>query len=108
VDEVINVAGHRLGTAEIKSALVAHPQVAKAAVVECPLDIKGQGIDVYVSLIAGAGPSEPLRAELRDWVCRGNWSDRCAGRHPMASWTSKNALREYHAPNSSQDRRQPT
>lgn len=68
VDDVINVAGHRLGTAEIESALVAHPQVAEAAVVGFPHDIKGQGIYVYVTLIAGAEPTEPLRAELRDWV----------------------------------------
>jgi acetyl-CoA synthetase len=68
VDDVINVAGHRLGTAEIESALVAHQQVAEAAVVGYPHDIKGQGIYVYVTLIAGVEPSEPLRRELRDWV----------------------------------------
>ncbi|HEX4151843.1 MAG TPA: acetate--CoA ligase [Steroidobacteraceae bacterium] len=68
VDDVINVAGHRLGTAEIESALVAHPQVAEAAVVGFPHDIKGQGIYVYVTLIAGFEPSDPLRGELRDWV----------------------------------------
>ena len=68
VDDVLNVAGHRLGTAEIESALVAHPQVAESAVVGFPHDIKGQGIYVYVTLIAGAEPSEPLRAELRSWV----------------------------------------
>jgi len=68
VDDVINVAGHRLGTAEIESALVAHDQVAEAAVVGYPHDIKGQGIYVYVTLIAGAEASEPLRKELRDWV----------------------------------------
>jgi acetyl-CoA synthetase len=70
VDDVINVAGHRLGTAEIESALVAHPQVAEAAVVGFPHDIKGQGIYVYVTLISGIEPCEPLRAELRDWVRR--------------------------------------
>jgi acetyl-CoA synthetase len=68
VDDVINVAGHRLGTAEIESAMVAHDKVAEAAVVGFPHDIKGQGIYVYVTLIAGAEPSEPLRAELKDWV----------------------------------------
>jgi acetyl-CoA synthetase len=70
VDDVINVAGHRLGTAEIESALVAHPQVAEAAVVGFPHDIKGQGIYAYVTLISGADPSEPLRRELKDWVRR--------------------------------------
>jgi acetyl-CoA synthetase len=68
VDDVLNVAGHRLGTAEIESALVAHPKVAEAAAVGVPHDIKGQGIYVYVTLIAGEAPSEALRAELRDWV----------------------------------------
>jgi acetyl-CoA synthetase len=68
VDDVLNVAGHRLGTAEIESALVAHTLVAEAAAVGFPHDVKGQGIYVYVTLIAGAQPSEALRRELRDWV----------------------------------------
>ncbi len=68
VDDVLNVAGHRLGTAEIESALVAHPKVAEAAAVGYPHDIKGQGIYVYVTLVADAQPSEALRTELRDWV----------------------------------------
>jgi acetyl-CoA synthetase len=68
VDDVLNVAGHRLGTAEIESALVAHTQVAEAAAVGFPHDVKGQGIYVYVTLISGAQPSEALRRELRDWV----------------------------------------
>jgi acetyl-CoA synthetase len=68
VDDVINVAGHRMGTAEVESALVAHPKVAEAAVVGYPHDIKGQGIYCYVTLIAGEGPSNGLAAELRDWV----------------------------------------
>jgi acetyl-CoA synthetase len=70
VDDVINVSGHRLGTAEIESALVAHPKVAEAAVVGFPHDIKGQGIYAYVTLISDAAPSEPLRVELRGWVRR--------------------------------------
>jgi acetyl-CoA synthetase len=68
VDDVINVAGHRLGTAEIESALVAHPKVAEAAVVGCPDALKGQGIYAYVTLIAGETPSEELRRELVAWV----------------------------------------
>ncbi|HEY8521426.1 MAG TPA: acetate--CoA ligase [Gammaproteobacteria bacterium] len=68
VDDVINVSGHRLGTAEIESALVAHPQVAEAAVVGFPHDLKGQGIYAYVTLVAGCEPSEPLREELTQWV----------------------------------------
>ncbi len=68
VDDVINVAGHRLGTAEIESALVAHPKVAEAAVVGYPHDIKGQGIYAYVTLRADEMPNEELRRELVGWV----------------------------------------
>ena len=64
VDDVINVSGHRLGTAEIESALVAHPKVAEAAVVGCPHDIKGQGIYAYVTLKSGVLPDDALRGEL--------------------------------------------
>ncbi|BBD78693.1 acetate--CoA ligase [Aerosticca soli] len=68
VDDVINVSGHRIGTAEVESALVAHPKVAEAAVVGCPHEIKGQGIYAYVTLIAGETGSEELRKELIAWV----------------------------------------
>jgi acetyl-CoA synthetase len=68
VDDVINVAGHRLGTAEIESALVANVNVSEAAVVGYPHDIKGQGIYAYVTLMAGVQPSEALRTELVAWV----------------------------------------
>ena len=70
VDDVINVAGHRLGTAEVESALVAHPKVSEAAVVGYPHNIKGQGIYAYVTLMAGEQPSEDLRGELIAWVRR--------------------------------------
>ena len=68
VDDVINVSGHRLGTAEIESALVANPNVAEAAVVGYPHDIKGQGIYAYVTLKAGVQPSDELKKELVQWV----------------------------------------
>jgi len=68
VDDVINVAGHRLGTAEVESALVAHPKVSEAAVVGFPHDIKGQGIYAYVTLMTGEQPTEALRGELVAWV----------------------------------------
>jgi acetyl-CoA synthetase len=68
VDDVINVSGHRMGTAEVESALVAHPKVAESAVVGFPHDIKGQGIYAYVTLIAGEAPTEELRKELVGWV----------------------------------------
>ena len=68
VDDVINVSGHRIGTAEVESALVAHPKVAEAAVVGCPHVIKGQGIYAYVTLVAGEQGSDALRKELIAWV----------------------------------------
>ncbi len=70
VDDVINVSGHRMGTAEVESALVAHPKVAEAAVVGFPHEIKGQGIYAYVTLIAGEDPNDELRRELVAWVRR--------------------------------------
>lgn len=68
VDDVINVSGHRMGTAEVESALVAHPKVSESAVVGYPHDIKGQGIYCYVTLMAGEEPNDELRTELRNWV----------------------------------------
>ena len=67
-DDVLNVSGHRMGTAEVESALVAHESVAEAAVVGYPHDIKGQGIYAYVTLIKGVEPSDELRSELQNWV----------------------------------------
>jgi acetyl-CoA synthetase len=68
VDDVINVSGHRMGTAEVESALVAHPKVSEAAVVGYPHNIKGQGIYAYVTLMSGENPTEDLRKELVGWV----------------------------------------
>jgi acetyl-CoA synthetase len=68
VDDVINVSGHRMGTAEVESALVAHAKVSEAAVVGYPHDIKGQGIYCYVTLMAGEEPTDELRKELQTWV----------------------------------------
>ncbi|MDA9930765.1 acetate--CoA ligase [Alphaproteobacteria bacterium] len=68
VDDVLNVSGHRMGTAEVESALVAHPQVAESAVVGYPHDIKGQGIYAYVTLIEGCEPTDALATELRQWT----------------------------------------
>ncbi|MCH8506801.1 MAG: acetyl-coenzyme A synthetase, partial [Ectothiorhodospiraceae bacterium] len=66
--DVLNVSGHRMGTAEVESALVLHPKVAEAAVVGFPPDVKGQGIYAYVTLMSGAEPSEELQKELLDLV----------------------------------------
>jgi acetyl-CoA synthetase len=68
VDDVINVSGHRMGTAEVESALVAHPSVSEAAVVGYPHDIKGQGIYAYVTLMAGEEPTDSLRKDLVAYV----------------------------------------
>ena len=68
VDDVINVSGHRMGTAEVESALVAHPKVSEAAVVGYPHDVKGQGIYAYVTVMGGIEPTEELRKELVAWV----------------------------------------
>jgi acetyl-CoA synthetase len=68
IDDVINVSGHRMGTAEVESALVAHAKVAEAAVVGYPHDIKGQGIYAYVTLMKDVEPTEALRKELEAWV----------------------------------------
>ncbi|NRB02824.1 MAG: acetyl-coenzyme A synthetase, partial [Rhodobacteraceae bacterium] len=68
VDDVINVSGHRMGTAEVESALVAHPKVSEAAVVGFPHEIKGQGIYAYVTLMVGEAYTDGLRDELAAWV----------------------------------------
>ncbi len=68
VDDVLNVSGHRMGTAEVESALVSHKNVAEAAVVGYPHDIKGQGIYAYVTLMEGIEPGDTLKGELQQWV----------------------------------------
>ena len=68
MDDVINVSGHRMGTAEVESALVGHDKVAEASVVGYPHGIKGQGIYCYVTLMVGVIPTDELRIELRNWV----------------------------------------
>ena len=70
VDDVINVSGHRLGTMEVESALVAHPKVAEAAVVGRPDELKGQAISAFVTLEGGQKPSKELKDELRAWVAK--------------------------------------
>jgi acetyl-CoA synthetase len=85
VDDVINVSGHRMGTAEVESALVLHDAVAEAAVVGYPHDIKGQGIYAYVTLMG---------------------ADRLTGRHPVGPRPAQDPLRQDHAPHPAQDRRE--
>ena len=106
VDDVINVSGHRLGTAEVESALVAHPKVAEAAVVGCPHDIKGQGIYAYVTLKSGER-AERRAAQGTDRACaQGNRPDRDARLPAVGAGPAEDALRQDHAPHPAQDRRE--
>ena len=105
VDDVINVAGHRLGTAEVESALVAHAKVSEAAVVGYPHDIKGQGIYAYVTLMAGEQPSEDLRKELVQWVRKEIGPIASPDLIQFAPGPAEDALRQDHAAHPAQDRR---
>ena len=104
VDDVINVSGHRMGTAEVESSLVAHPKVSEAAVVGYPHDIKGQGIYAYVTLMEGEVASEGLRKELVAWVRKDIGPIACPRRHPVRAGTTEDALGQDHAPHPAQDR----
>ena len=105
VDDVINVSGHRLGTAEVESALVAHAQVAEAAVVGYPHDIKGQGIYAYVTLMSGAEPTERTSQGARRLGAAGDRPDRHARHRPFRTRPAEDPLRQDHAPHPAQDRR---
>ena len=106
VDDVINVSGHRMGTAEVESALVAHKMVAEAAVVGYPHDIKGQGIYAYVTLKTGVEPSETLRRELNQWVRKEIGPIAAARSDPMGARPAQDPLGQDHAPHPAQDRRE--
>ncbi len=93
VDDVINVSGHRLGTMEIESALVAHPKVAEAAVVGRPDDLKGQAIAAFVTLDEGYEPSEELQQELRAVGGQGDWRAGPAGRSAVYADAAQDADR---------------
>ena len=104
VDDVINVSGHRMGTAEVESALVAHAKVSEAAVVGYPHDIKGQGIYAYVTLMAGEQPRSVAQGAGR-LGAQGDRPDRRARSHPVRARPAEDALRQDHAPHPAQDRR---
>ena len=106
VDDVINVSGHRMGTAEVESALVAHAKVAEAAVVGYPHNIKGQGIYAYVTLMNGIEPTDELRKELRNLGPFGNRSDRETRSDPVGTGPAENPFGQDHAPHPAQDRRE--
>ena len=97
VDDVLNVAGHRLRTMEIETALVSHPAVAEAAVVGRPDELKGQAIAAFVTLEAGHSPSEDLRHQLRYARGQGDRSTRSARRYPLHRRSAQDAQRQDHA-----------
>ena len=101
IDDVLNVSGHRLGTMEIESALVANPLVAEAAVVGKPHDIKGEAVVAFV-VLKGARPegaaAQEIAQKLRDWVGPGDRRHRQARRHPLRRQPAEDALRQDHAP----------
>ena len=106
VDDVINVSGHRIGTAEVESALVGNPKVAEAAVVGFPHDIKGQGIYAYVTLKAGPGIVRGSAQGAGRLGAQGDRADRHARRHPVGARPAQDALGQDHAPHPAQDRRE--
>ena len=106
VDDVINVSGHRMGTAEVESALVAHPKVSEAAVVGYPHDIKGQGIYAYVTLMAGVEPTRGLAQGAGRLGAQGDRPDRLARPHPVLARPAEDPLGQDHAPHPAQDRRE--
>ncbi len=106
VDDVINVSGHRMGTAEVESALVAHPKVAEAAVVGFPHDIKGQGIYAYVTLNARRGADRGAAQGTGRLGAQGDRADRLARRDPVGARPAEDPQRQDHAPHPAQDRRQ--
>ena len=105
VDDVINVSGHRLGTAEVESALVSHPQVSEAAVVGYPHDIKGQGIYCYVTLMAGEQGWRRSAQGTGQPCAEGNRPAGHARQDPVRAGPAQDPLRQDHAPHPAQDRR---
>ena len=104
VDDVINVSGHRMGTAEVESALVAHPKVSEAAVVGYPHDIKGQGIYAYVTLMSGVELERGSAQRTGRLGAQGNRAVRFARPRSVRADVAKDTLRQNHAPNLTQDR----
>ena len=106
VDDVINVSGHRMGTAEVESALVLHPTVSEAAVVGCPHEIKGQGIYAYVTLNAGTEGQRRVEEGARRARPQGDRPHRLARRHPVRAGSAEDPLGQDHAPHPAQGGRE--
>ena len=105
VDDVLNVSGHRMGTAEVESALVLHEDIAEAAVVGFPHDIKGQGIYAYVTPMSGVEDSDALRAGIDCTVRERDRSHRQTRCHSVGARVAQDAIRQDHAANFAQNRR---
>ena len=105
VDDVLNVSGHRMGTAEVESALVSHDKVSEAAVVGYPHDIKGQGIYCYVTLMAGEKGSDELAPGTRPACAQGDRRDRLARQAAVRARPAEDALGQDHAAHPEKDRR---
>ena len=105
VDDVLNVSGHRMGTAEVESALVSHDKVSEAAVVGYPHDIKGQGIYCYVTLMAGEQGQRRAAQGTRRACAQGDRRHRLARQDPVRAGPAQDALGQDHAPHPAQDRR---
>ena len=106
IDDVLNVAGHRIGTAEIESALVSHPAVAEAAAVGRPDELKGQALVVFVTREGGpGGRTRSLKAALDGAHRQGDRQVRAARRHPLRRRAAEDAQRQDHAPPVEGDRR---
>ena len=108
IDDVVNVSGHRIGTAEVESALVSHPKVAEAAVAPMPHEIKGQALYAFVTLKDGVKESDELKKELAHARPQGDRPDRRAGQDPVRPGAAQDPLRQDHAPHPAQDRRERT
>ena len=107
IDDVVNVSGHRIGTAEVESALVSHPKVAEAAVAPMPHEIKGQALYAFVTLLTACSRSDELKKELAAARSQRNRTDRRAGQNSVRIGTAQDPFRQDHAPDSAQDRREP-
>ena len=105
VDDVLNVSGHRMGTAEVESALVAHPKVSEAAVVGYPHDIKGQGIYCLCHADGRGSLSEELRVGVAQLGTQGNWPDCVTRSDSMGPRAAENPVRQDHAPHPAQNSR---
>ena len=97
VDDVINVSGHRMGTAEVESALVSHPSVAESAVVGYPHPVKGQSIYAFVTLNSGVEKNDALEKRAGGPRPQGNWAHRHTGDDSMVRFSAQNAFRKNHA-----------